>query len=536
MAIFRQQPVRQQKAQHVPFVDSPGPPPPPPPPPEPSALMTSVLLFTASFNHHVNHGVFWPINTDLPRRFFWDAWVCPAAEGGYVISEGYGGLHSLLFGFGGVGATPYNNLTGNVWDGSTVISFGSDDGPIPGEWAHVAVGADENRIVCYVNGVPSGAVAYTHLHRFAQQGTMFVGGSGHSNFGGKIAQIRGFEGFNPMIADPAFDAANRMLIAYRPEMKLAAFAKQRGSDGPLSPANFLADYTVPATVIADHSPVGYAGSRHPGQLWSTYGVGDGSINDGFGRNVVPSKYPLPKFVVDLTAPTAQVDASPIVPVSAPLKPPLTPPGALVFDSFSRSDRTFCFEDWPILGSTESGSLGPQAWQYNAPASSDGKGDAAYRWGILKGQGVALGGPGYQCAFVNAQQSNLDVRIDRRVYPAAYHDGRTGLAFRVQDGRNFWFVCADGVRPDQQTIKWGFYLNGTRNDLSNAAAPANGNWKTLRATVSAGSQITIWCDTTQVAQFTHSQFSSATGAGLFMDEFGSGFSGLARFDNFSVLNF
>jgi hypothetical protein len=168
------------------------------------------------------------------------------------------------------------------------------------------------------------------------------------------------------------------------------------------------------------------------------------------------------------------------------------------------------------------------------AGADGIGDWSTRWGILKGRAVALGGPAYQVAFVNAAQSNMDVLVDRR-YNGSYGDGRTSLAFRVVDGLNFWFVAAEGTTITGQTIRWGYYSNGGRNDVSSASAPASA-WQTLRVTVSTGNQITIYCDGTQVAQFTNSQFSTGTRAGLFMDDFGSGFSGLARFDNFTVKSF
>ncbi len=490
----------------------------------------TVLEFTSSAHHHVNHGQFWQPGVDLPRTFYWDGWVAPTADGGYVISEGYGGLHSLLFGFGGVAATSYNPLTGNVWDGATTLSFGGDDGPIPGEWCHIAVASDGQRIVTYMNGVPVGVVLYTQQHRYAQQGTLFVMGSGHANAGGRLAALRGFEGFNPLAG--TFDAANRMLVAFRPSVRLEAYAARRGySNAPVA-ASFLADYTVPATVIADHSPAGYNGAHHPGNLWGTGIGGDSSINDGFGKNVMASLYPLPKWVQDAAAPTAQFDAAPSVPASAPLAPLAAPSGALIFDSLNRPDSTFAFEGSPTLGSTESGSLGPRAWQYNAPVVSDGKGDGAFRWGVFKGRAVALGGPGFQVAFVDAATANQDVRVDRRGYPAAYSDGRTGLSFRVQDGDNFWYAASDGTRPDQQTIRWGYYQAKTRVSLSSAAAPAT--WTTLRA-VANGTTITIYCDATQIATLSNSQFASATKAGLFMDDFGNGHSGVARFDNFTVLS-
>ncbi len=580
------------------------------------------LVFDSTQQHHVDHGFFWPAATNLSKVFYWEAWVKPDNLGGYIISEGYGGLHSLLFGTGGIGAGTYNLITGNVTDGSTALSFGSDDGAISGEWIHYAVGSDGTNIVTYVNGVPSGRVAYSLSVRQAQQGKMFVGGSGHSNYGGSIAQIRGFEGNNPLVGGS--DSASRMVMAYRPETRFAGQALQRGLSGVVEmyPA-FLADYTAPATVIPDHSPTGYNGGKHPGMRWATTTSSDAGVNTGFGKNVVPSRYPLPTFTVDLTAPYAQTTTAPTAPTSATLTPPATPSGALIFDSFSRTDSTLAFDNLtPTLGSTEAGSLGVKAWDNNTPTVTititatggtftvtyggqttsalafnisaaslqtaleglstigtgkiyvgsptagtyrmqlsaslgnslnwsigigsltggggsivptfDGIGDWDKRWGVLKGKAVALGGPGYQVAFVPVGQSNMDVLVDRR-FNGSFGDGRTSLAFRVVDGLNFWFVASEGTSLTGQTIRWGYYANGGRNDVGSASAPASA-WQTLRVTVSTGNQITIFCDATQITQFTNTQFSTGTRAGLFMDDFGSGFSGLARFDNFTVKSF
>lgn len=580
------------------------------------------LVFNPASNHHVFHGNFWPSGVNLSKVFFWEAWVKPDTSNGYIISEGYGGLHSLLFGTVGVGAN-YNNITGNVTDGSSALSFGSDDGAIPGEWIHYAVGSDGNKIVTYVNGVPSGVVTYSQSVRQAQQGTMFVGGSGHSNLGGSLAMIRGFEGSNPLVG--TFDNANRMLVGFRPETRFSGQAQQRSYSAPeLYPA-FLVDYTTPATIIPDLSPVGYNGGKHPGQLWSTTGIGDGGINSGFGQNAVPSKYPLPKFTPDLAAPYTAVDAAPSVPTSATLTSPGIPSGALIFDSFSKVDSTLAFDNAsPSLGSTEAGaSLGALAWENNTPSntltitatggtftvtyggqttspqnfavsaatlqgaiaglssvgsgkvyvslptagtyrimfssllgnqsnnfsvnggsltggtatlvtSSDGRGDWQYRWGILKGKAVVLGGPGRQVAFVNAAQSNMDVLVDRR-NDGSYGDGRTGLVFRLVDGSNFWWVMSDGTSVNGQTIYWGNYVDGSRTTVGNASAPASA-WQTLRVTVSTGNQITVYCDATQIAQFTNSLYSTATRAGIYMDDFNNGFSGVARFDKFTVKSF
>src|SRR5207253_7174163 len=109
----------------------------------------------------------------------------------YMISDGFGGAHALLFGFIGDSTGKRYSLSGNVWNGSTAIQFGSDDGPAPGEWGHYAVGWDGNYIFTYFNGVPVGLIPFggPRLPGGSDNGAgrLFIGGSDHNNFMGRIA-------------------------------------------------------------------------------------------------------------------------------------------------------------------------------------------------------------------------------------------------------------------------------------------------------------------------------------------------------------
>lgn len=347
----------------------------------PSALPGQyALVFDSTQHHHVDHGKFWPqYPTTVSKIFYWEAWVKPDGNGGYAISEGYGSLHALLLGMQAIGGgnPTYSQVTGNVTTGtSTPISFGTDDGLVAGEWGHIAVSCDGTNLVAYLNGVPGGLVQYTYSTRSTDgnggQGNLWVGGSGHSSYGGSIAMIRGFEGVSPIYNPNNGDGANNMLVAFRPETRFSAQSQKRGyaltTDRVF--ASFLADYTVPTTVVADYSPVGYNGGLHPGQLWATGTGGDSLLNQGFGYNPTQSNYPVPSYVVDTTAPTAARTTAPTVPTSATLTPPATPGSAKIFDSFSRANQTFAFDTiTPTLGSTEAGSLGVKAWHHNVPQST-----------------------------------------------------------------------------------------------------------------------------------------------------------------------
>ena len=83
-----------------------------------------------------DYNLFWPDGVEY-GHFFWEFWAMPGhnASGTYLISDGYGGAHAILFGVLNFGTIPGRyQLGGNVWNGSFLTSFGSDEGPAPNEW------------------------------------------------------------------------------------------------------------------------------------------------------------------------------------------------------------------------------------------------------------------------------------------------------------------------------------------------------------------------------------------------------------------
>src|SRR6185295_1255275 len=159
----------------------------------------------------VDYGNFWPAFTDL-GPFFWEFWAMPMGDAGatYMLSDGYGGLHALLFGIASLNSSEPGRyeMSGNVNDGmsgsSHIFSFGSDSGPMSGEWGHLAVGWDGHNIITYFNGVPVGKTPYERPRQSTGigngAGRLLIGGSDHSNFRGRIAQVRGYERNNPLEA------------------------------------------------------------------------------------------------------------------------------------------------------------------------------------------------------------------------------------------------------------------------------------------------------------------------------------------------
>jgi hypothetical protein len=147
-----------------------------------------------------NNNLFWPPFVDY-GHFFWEFWAMPGddAAGRYMISDGYGGAHAILFGVANLNSSEPGRyqLLGNIWYGAGLTYFGGDQGPAPREWGHFAAGWDGKYIVTYFDGVPVGKTAYTGPRVTPGPaggcGRLFIRGSDHSNFDGRIAELRGGE-------------------------------------------------------------------------------------------------------------------------------------------------------------------------------------------------------------------------------------------------------------------------------------------------------------------------------------------------------
>jgi hypothetical protein len=452
----------------------------------------------------VDYGPFWPEGVNL-GHFFWEFWAMPGSQAGatYMLSDGYGGAHALLFGVGSFGSSEGGRyeLLGNLFDGVRFDNyFGSDVGPAVGEWAHFAVGWDGQNIITYYNGVPVGKTPFSGPRRSPGPGggggRLLIGGSDHSNFDGRIAQVRGYENTNP-----------REGLAGDVE---SAFAPQTvfGLGGDL-----LSYYFRPGPLVADLSH-GYNGVAHHGTVRGTTA---GIIFDCGGC-------PPPQFVIDPSAPNVVTGAPPAV-VSVP-PVPAPPVEALVFDSFSRANSTYTFGGHGGLGATESGSAGTQAWQSNQPATG------LQAFGILNARAVLLGNA-TAVAWVGTGSAtgNLDVRVNR--YKGRWGSGiHTGLSFRVVDADNFFFAYTDDVvgDPTKKTVRIGYYLAGQRVNLANGEAlPAD--WTTLRVVTTNSGDIAVYVDATLIYSTNKPLLAAATGAGLFSDSAGKGL--VNRWDNFTV---
>lgn len=455
----------------------------------------------------VDYGNFWPEFTNL-GPFFWEFWAMPGndASATYMLSDGYGGLHALLFGVSNLGASEPGRyeMSGNLNDGMSggahIFSFGSDSGPSPGEWCHLAVGWDGQNIITYMDGVPVGKTPYALPRQSTGPGNgagrLLIGGSDHSNFQGRIAQVRGYEGSNPRMS-------RSVESSFAPQ---TIFSRE---------GNLLSYYFLAAPTVADLSR-GYVTGSH-------IGVPRGTIAGILGDC---GSCPPPQFVTDASAPNFATGAAP-QPVVVPT-PVVVPGGAIVFDSFSRANSTYTFGGKGGLGSTEGGTAGPQIWQMPAGANQ------LMPFGILNGRAVLLADDMSVC-WVNtgSTSANLDIHVSRQ-------HGRwgggidTGLSFRVVDQANYFFAyTSDSIAsPGNQFLNVGSYLSGVRSMLaSGILIPAN--WSTLHVVTRANGSIVVFIDATQVYSTSNPSLATATKAGLFNNSGGLGL--VNRWDNFAVFD-
>lgn len=446
-----------------------------------------------SYGASWHHGKFWPNADSVDQgRFFWEAWVCPLTDGGsgsYWISEGYGGGHTVL-------CSPVN---GNIWNGSAATSWTSDYSPAAGEWCHVACSWDGTNVRHYVNGVVTAVVAFAGPRRgTAGQGSLYIAGSDHNNLHGKLAAVRGWETDTSTNPIPYNDLANGLDWPFAPDRSFVPFVSKNLARPA---AQFCADYTVPAQIVADYGAGFPAGTlHHGGKVGGSYFISERSEVTGY-------------FVKDPTCPLRSDQA--VIPTRAAPTPPATPGSAKIFDSFSRTPSLLCWTATPTLGSTEAGSLGAKTWQYRN----------ANTWGVMDGRAV-FQGTYYGVAWVTSDSANMDVRVDRRAVQGLH---RTGVAARVVDGDNYLCAAAEAGVLGSQAINVYKNVAGTFTSLGNGTSvPAS--WTTLRMTCS-GNTITVYCDATQVLQVTDSTHNTATGAGLFSNYAPST---ARRWDNFTAL--
>jgi hypothetical protein len=434
------------------------------------------------------HGPFWPTATDLPN-FSWEFWSCAidVSITGYLISEGYGGAHAVL-------ASVLTGIGGSTWNGTTETYFQGRYSPQLGEWVHSRFGWDGKFLHVWINGIHVGMTPFTGPRR-AQQGTVYIGGSDHSNLTGRIAMVRAYEG-----SCPAY-AAGSIYAAWVPSR---AFMAVKPTDVQGSPdAQFCAHYLgMPtARTIPDLSE-GYAGVRHHGQLVNTSGN--------------PNRAPGPFWVTDPTAPFNLAAEPARTRVFA--APTSVPAGAKIWDSVGREDSIPAFASSFVggvpqttPGSTEGGSLGVKAWQFHS---------AANRWGVFDGALLGFHTTGKAGLYVLNDSPDMDVRVDRKNAagydtqpPATINRVDQGLILRRVDGSNYLFTWQFRDPAGNNYVRLYRCVAGVDTLIATITLP-NYTWTTQRW-VLAGTTVTCYIDGVQRGQATGvTDHQEGLGVGLF----------------------
>lgn len=468
--------------------------------------MPNCMVFPAGTPSHVDHGLVWNPNSNYDVGFGYFAWI-RWDSGAYILTDGAGGGHAILLGHDING-----NLSGNTWDGTTPISFGGDDPVAPGQWHQIAVAWSQSaqRIVTYVNGVPVGSVAWNPTHRQSQAGTLYVGGSDHSNFHGRIASLLGIEGIWPFQAH-----LTGVRQAFRADRSLSS--KIQGVDLP-GYVSILADYGAPGSFV--HS-TGLNNVEHAGRI-----INSTSLDVGGGAQMRYTE-PGPYRVYDAACPVqypspAQSTWGQVIPT-----PPATPVGCRVFDSFSRADQDLTTEaaGFVGLGSTEAGSLGALPWLNQLGV-----------WGIHNGRAFYMGGDAVAAmTWVENSVADMDVSVTRR--HGTWGNGDTGLCLRVVDASNYIecvFFNPEAVAAGDGKIYLTTVVAGVETTNIGNAVPTS-NFTTLRVTCKANVWNVYSDGNLIIGPVSNATHNTATKAGLFCrwQTANSNANGLGRWDNFTI---
>jgi hypothetical protein len=457
---------------------------------------------------HINHGRFWPEGetfTDDLGAFMWDGWV-KHRGGEYVISDGYGGAHALLWGFGGAN-TPQ---TGNIYNGTGNTSFGGVYAPEPDEWVHIAVAWDgAHRIGVFVNGLLDGLAAFEGPRRAigwstGAGGHLYVCGSDHSNGDYDLAYLRGFDRNKFPIPD--------MVRPFVPERVPSRWM------GPAIPCDFYCDYTAGSGITyPDTSPMGCVTVDADGPVFH-HGKPENRQEQGLGESYSPPQDSgtMPVKIADAACPLGRPVGTSPAPTRTAGTPGTPPGGCLVYDSFTRANQTLAFQAAPSLGSTEAGSLGVLAWQ----AARIGGNVQLGTFGILDNQAVCTSN-GVAVAWVAIGTASQDVRASRSL--AAKHSGEVGLALRVVDANNYLVVqfsatsfwANHGANRSSGHVYYSKVVAGESTYLGSFNVGTD-DWSTLRVTA-VGSTITVYygggSGWTEAGEFTEATHATGQGAGL-----------------------
>jgi len=486
-------------------------------------------LQASSQNTQAIAGLMWPspggTEVNLGNLFSWEMWGRIISGGGYyVVSDGAAGAHALL----------WDGTGGDIFlDDNSSVAFGCDDDPPPNVVSHFRVqGVEDNAgvywITSAINGILCGRAEITPGHQRSTQlgssGILYIGGSNSFNAQFYLATMRAWDQHNPWYST----FGQGVFSAFTPPRWTSSAV---ANNSAYLPADLFLDATkITAGTIPDFS-LGYqvnssaVKTLHAAMI---YTLPPGVFEPTTGSNIDQVTYlPTPQIRYVRGTPLDPNNPYP-GPPDRGLVPPSPPPGAKIYDSFSRPDQDYGHVQVPALGSTEGGTLGVQTYTIGCLAPA---GMQPSQWGIFNGRAVNFE-TGYPCeAYVTNDTADMDVRVDSRY--GSWGNRETGIAFRVQDAQNYWYSSYTSNSGNNE-LDTGYVLAGSRTQLSSVSLAPTVPWTTLRVTVT-GDNIVIYTDATMRASLTNSTLSGVKGVGLTSESaYATGGSdSLERWDNFTV---
>lgn len=439
-----------------------------------ASSMGNALAFDGTAQH-VNHGLLWQPGTAYTTLYA-EAMIKPTGAG-YFISAGYGGAHDLLFGVNGDSASGWA-ITGNVYNSDIVTStnFTTLERLRDNVWSHVAIAIDGTNLICLINGVPSSFQAFTSSRKTdnGYEGVLFVGGSGHSNFAGRIAGVRIWESSIPVTTANFFRD-----VPYRPPIDRWDYATAVNPEtGLMVPASFVADYRRGSL---DDLSLGLSGVKHNGFLAEA--VSDQSEGGAFYNNGAYNRDPslVPQWVNDIfayptTAPTGKTQ---IV-------------GCRIYDDFARPDVHLGTSAVLGLGTT---TVGNKTW-------------SGTTHGITNSLAFARQTNGTP-TFITDNQVDCTIII-RRPYSTTGLGSATNLYFRGSDAND----CEVLNIADSGTTYVLEYVGGVYQGAAGASMDFGTSWLEAKI-ILAGNQCTIYKDGVLLATRTMGFNLTGTGMGFLL---------------------
>lgn len=481
-----------------------------------SSNVVSGLHFNLA-RQHVYHGYFWAAGQAQANRLFWDAWIAAhSLSNSFVLDGATGGV----FRWGPSG--------GQVYNGSE-IAFDYDSESVPlGQVHHtaVALGTDENsalQIATFINGVLCKLTPFSGTRTARSGGTyghLIVGNTESNTCDCTVYTLRGWE-----ITCPTGDGnVHKPFIPERFTSADAGLATRNPDNLP----QFLADYTAGTHLYPDLSPYGFHGGVianpsvwHPGTPYRS------KTSLEIGDFITPTDFPLPAKDGTTAGPWSRLGAPPTPTPLRSLTPPSTPGSARIFDSFSREDSTWAFQNSPGLGSTETGTLGTLSWTQKTTANATPTNGAIF--GVQGGRAVVIWAEA-GVAYVDNGSATMDVRVDRKV--SSGNRGYCSAVARLSDGSNFLVATANYNSAGTGTVAIGKVEAGSYSSLWSAAGQAKGSWTTMRL-VCSGTSVSLYLDGSLQQTITSSFNQSATKAGIYIGGTTSAECNF-RADNFTVI--